>query len=176
MANPGSFSRSDLADILLQGVSGTSFMTLFSYCVANVQNKQFREPVLLAILIRRLYPRITEKESFYLGWLLHYMVGCTFTAAFNRIWKKTWLSRNIFSGLIPGGICGIIGVAVWESVFRIHPYPPRINLKQYYGQLFIAHLVFGAFAAISNIRRLKRIKTSTRIPENERQEETYLFI
>jgi hypothetical protein len=154
MSRLASFIRSDFTDILLQGVSGTLFMTLFSYCAANAEKEQFREPVLLAKLARRLYPEITEKESLLLGWLLHYSVGCFFTTIYNRLWRKTRLPRSVFTGFMLGGICGFVGIAVWHIVFRFHPRPPRIDLKNYYKQLLIAHLIFGAFAAITNIRKI----------------------
>jgi hypothetical protein len=64
----------------------------------------------------------------------------------------------LFTGLILGAACGLIGILVWETVFRVHPSPPRIDLKNYYRQLFIAHLIFGTVAAISNIHALHNRK------------------
>jgi hypothetical protein len=52
------------------------------------------------------------------------------------------------SGLFLGGMNGIIAVAVWGTVFKIHPRPPHINYSKYYNHLLLAHLVFGAFTVL----------------------------
>jgi hypothetical protein len=143
------FRDIDVADMMFSGISGTSFMTLFSYIAANAENEQFREPQLLAALVKRIYTDITPKQAEAIGWALHYMVGCMFTAAYQKIWKRTPLKRNALSGLLLGGISGLIGIAVWHTVFSLHPDPPRTHREGYYKQLFIAHLIFGLLAATS---------------------------
>lgn len=135
--------------ILSAAVTGTTMMTLFSYLSSELSGKQFREPVILSKLIKRLTvtPEVPEKNNAK-GWLLHYAVGLMFSALYDRIWQKTQVRATTASGLILGGVSGLAGAGVWKKTFDLHPNPPQISFKKYYMHLLAAHLVFGAFTAL----------------------------
>lgn len=134
--------------MLSSGSIGTSFMTLFSHLVSESEQEQFREPELLATLIENLHANIKKEYAQSAGWVLHYLVGYMFAMIYQHVWKHTRTKPGFASGLVLGGISGVLAIAVWNTVFRLHPDPPRIDFKKYYIQLFIAHLVFGVTTAM----------------------------
>jgi hypothetical protein len=105
-------------------------MTLFSYIVSEIEEGNFKEPELLAILGHRLSPE-TDKALMRLGgWQLHYAVGLAFVSSYALLWRRTKLKPTPGAGLLLGGISGIIGALAWKFVFHIHPNPPRIEFKK----------------------------------------------
>tara|TARA_B100000678_G_scaffold281557_1_gene279529 strand:+ start:686 stop:838 length:153 start_codon:yes stop_codon:yes gene_type:complete len=40
-----------------------------------------------------------------------------------------------------------VGIGIWETAFRLHPNPPKVDKKDYYSQLLVAHSIFGAGAS-----------------------------
>jgi hypothetical protein len=126
---------------------GTSLMTAFSYYISQHEKDQFREPVLLNILSRRLMNTNQGNYTGAFGWLAHYGVGALFVSAYDKIWKQSG-RPTLWSGLLLGAISGVVGIATWKLVFKLHPSPPTIDFKDYYRQLFVAHLIFGASAAL----------------------------
>jgi hypothetical protein len=154
--------QTHIPEVLSGALAGTSAMTLYSYVLSSKKNKQFREPELLAILLKRLFPESKKSTTQMEGWILHYGVGLLFTAVYDRIWRKT-KGPSLPSSLLLGAISGLIGIGVWKKTFDLHPDPPSIHFKKYYGHLFVAHLVFGAFTALgyrisNNASRLKLSK------------------
>lgn len=139
-------ANSQTCKVIVSGLTGTTFMTAFSYYVSAAKNENFREPQLLAILAKRMIPSLSRKEALIIGWKLHYDVGLLFVSCYAAVWKKS--RPGILSGLLLGALSGLIGIAVWKTVFSLHPNPPRIKYGNYYGHLFVTHLVFGAFAGI----------------------------
>jgi hypothetical protein len=141
-------SKTSVKKISAGALAGTSVMTAFSYLITNEKNREFREPVLLGILLKKVIPSMSKKNSTIGGWLIHYGVGFLFAAAYHQLWKRTKFNPTAFSGLMLGGINGVIGVAAWRATFKLHPDPPKILYKNYYGHLLLAHLVFGLGTAI----------------------------
>ncbi|HKH60227.1 MAG TPA: hypothetical protein VKA49_05320 [Flavitalea sp.] len=133
---------------IFAGLSGTTLMTSFSYLVAQFQKENFREPELLAILLRRLVPELNKKYSKIAGWNIHYAVGIAFAIIYSTLWEKNKLKASVKSGLLLGGLSGLLAIIIWKATFLLHPSPPNVEFKRYYGNLFVAHLVFGAFASI----------------------------
>lgn len=147
----------DIAEVISAAVTGTTFMTLFSYLVSETNEEKFKEPQLLATLLYRLAPQIDKQMSQVAGWGMHYSVGFIFAVLYAKKWRKEKSKATIKSGLILGGLSGLFSIVVWQSVFKLHPAPPKINYKKYYGHLLLAHIVFGAFATIGyNFMRSKR--------------------
>jgi hypothetical protein len=135
--------------ILAAGIAGTSAMTAFSYIISEKENKQFREPELLAGLLKKGIPGTPTTFAKMAGWLIHYAVGVGFTAVYNQLWKnKNDNSPSLANGLLVGGISGVAGAAVWKTSFKVHPNPPTTSFKKYYIHLVAAHLVFGATTAL----------------------------
>jgi hypothetical protein len=140
--------KTNLDKIAAAALTGTSIMTLFSYEVSAEKNKQFREPELLNTLLKRLLPPGKKDVPGITGWLIHYGVGLLFSSVYDRVWKKTKFNPTIVNGLLLGVISGLIGAGVWKTVLELHPDPPKIKEERYYAHLILAHLVFGAFAAL----------------------------
>lgn len=132
--------------VLISGIAGTSFMTLFSYVLSLVKMRDFREPQTLSKLVRRLEPEVKKKYADIACWNVHYAVGILFAAVYGECWERKLLKPGFNNSLVLGGATGLFAIAVWKSVFSLHPDPPRKNFKRYYGQLFTAHVIFGAFA------------------------------
>lgn len=138
-----------LLRITIAAFVGTSFMTAFSYSISEARKKQFREPELLNKLVRRFpLPGISPADKAVTGWVLHYAVGILFTAIFDMVWQKSIMKVNTKSGLILGAIFGLFGISAWTLTFKFHPNPPNTDLKEFFKQLFIAHLIFGYFAML----------------------------
>jgi hypothetical protein len=125
----------------------TSAMTVFSYALSWLMNSNFKEPKNLAILLRNLFPHFNFRYFVPIGWLLHYMVGFVFAAPYCLLWRYDVVRPTILSGSLLGFISGFAGIGIWHFTLSIHPRPHKINLKEYYPQLVVAHIVFGVMAA-----------------------------
>lgn len=134
--------------LLASGLTGTSFMTIYSYALSEFRDKNFKEPKVLGQLLKRLIPVIKKRYAHYNGWVLHYIVGIMFAAAYMYLWETKRMMPTIKNGLLLGGISGIIAIVAWKAVLKLHPNPPKLDFKRYYAQLVAAHIVFGAFALI----------------------------
>ena len=136
-----------LLPVFSAGITGTSFMTFFSYLISKLQSENFREPEILARLIYRIIPQINKRFSHIAGWNLHYSVGFLFAICYATFWEGKH-KPGMKSGLLFGGLSGILAVFVWKSTLSIHPSPPKIKFHRFYGHIFLAHLIFGCFASI----------------------------
>jgi hypothetical protein len=132
--------------ILSAGLLATSVMTLFSYKTSKMTKHQFREPQLLATLMTRIMSQEKNPAHDIHGWLLHYFVGILFVTGYDQIWHKMRVCPRLTDGALLGGISGVVGAEVWSLLLRLHPDPPKVNLKKYYRHLLAAHVVFGIFA------------------------------
>lgn len=139
----------DTTRIILEGLFATTMMTVFSYIVANVRGKQFREPELLNELLSRselFRLKLSKKSS--TGWILHYLIGWIFVILFEVIWQNGLISFSILSGALLGFIAGLVGVVGWQLMFWINKNPSKTTRFEYYLQLMIAHVIFGISVAI----------------------------
>jgi hypothetical protein len=132
--------------VLSAGITGTSAMTLYSYILSIVKSRDFREPQILSQLLRRLQPAVSKKVADIACWNVHYTVGVFFAAVYDELWKQGKLKPNLKNALMLGVLSGGFAIAVWHSVFNLHPDPPQKEFRRYYWQLFTAHVIFGAFA------------------------------
>jgi hypothetical protein len=137
--------------VLSSGILGTSAMTIFSYLVSEVTNENFREPEIMTVLINNLLKNPHQYYAPYLGWSLHYMIGFGFVLIYTKLWDNNKLKPNLKSGIYLGAISGIMGIVGWLTMFKIHPNPPLINLKNFFILLFFAHIIFGIFAMIGYV-------------------------
>lgn len=135
------------AAAVFAGLTGTSFMTSFSYLIAKVQKENFKEPELLAMLLRRLIPELDKRFSRIAGWNIHYSVGVAFAIIYAALWENNKLRPSVKSGLLLGGISGLVAIATWGTAFMLLS-PGKVKFKSYYGHLFVTHLVFGTFASL----------------------------
>jgi hypothetical protein len=138
----------NVSKVITAGVVGTTMMTLFSYWVSEEKSKQFREPALLAILLKRLLKNKDHTANQLTGWIVHYMVGILFAAGYDQLWRKTDAKPSALNGITLGVLCGVFGKEVWNLVLRLHPDPPSVDRKAYFSHLILAHAIFGIFAAL----------------------------
>lgn len=141
----------DILKIALATIVGTSAMTAFSYYVSEKFRELFKEPVLLNILLKRFQREWLPKKTAAVGWILHYLLGLAFVLIYHAIWSWTEVDPTWFTGLIFGIISGIVGIISWIIMFKVSNHTPKIKFKQYYLQLFFAHIVF-ALAVIAVYR------------------------
>lgn len=136
-------------NILFSSIVGTSAMTLFSYLISESENKNFREPEVLAKLIKRLPDNCSEETAQIAGWGMHYTIGLLFVVMYSELWKQKNIDPTITSGILLGTASGIIGILAWKAMFETHPDPPVKDLKDYFRHLLLAHVVFGVFSALA---------------------------
>lgn len=132
-----------VGNTLLAAIVGTTAMTLFSYLVSRKKNKDFREPRLLAKMVFRAFPQITKKDSKVVGWILHCSTGLAFTIIYKIFLENTKLKSNVPEGMVLGFVSGLVAVGVWKAAFSLHPDPPQIKFRDFYGHLILAHIIFA---------------------------------
>jgi hypothetical protein len=132
--------------IVVSGTIATSFMTMFSYAVSEQQKKNFKEPKLLALLLYNLYPQSKKELAVIAGWGLHYSIGIFWTSLYYFLLRRKKKKLSFLQKIFFGTISGIIAILTWKGIFKLHPYPSKINFEEFYWQLLIAHLVFGTTA------------------------------
>lgn len=130
--------------ILIASLAATALMSAFSYIVSAAFGALFKEPVLLDWVLRKSGLKAGGRWHAALGWLLHFVFGLLFVLAYDVIWR--WKGVTLPNTLALGAIGGIVGIAGWMLLFRIPRERPRIPLRQYYLQLFLAHVVFAGTA------------------------------
>ena len=135
--------------ILLPAITGTTFMTLFSYLLSELAEENYSEPEHLGTLIHRLVPQNLKKANLISGWVAHYAVGVLFSLMYNQLWEKRKVTPSVKNGFALGGISGAAAVMIWKFTFKMHPAPPWINYRNYYLQLFGAHIVFALAATLT---------------------------
>lgn len=137
--------------ILVAGIIGTTFMTMFSYLIADKEEEQYREPELLNALIDRskYLPSISNKKSHPLGWGAHFLIGILFMISYRMLWHKALKDPSTAKTIIIGAASGAVGIISWKIFFSQHDNPPHNDRYGYYRQLFFAHIIFSAGAIVS---------------------------
>lgn len=128
-------------DLLIGAAAGTAAMTVFSYFLSGKKSKDFREPALLAKMIRRAFPETEKTFSEAAGWMLHSGFGLFFAFLSNKMIKKMQ-SEDLANNIVAGTVNGIAGVIAWKATFSLHPDPPKIHFHQFYQHLILAHIIF----------------------------------
>ncbi|WP_294820240.1 hypothetical protein [uncultured Flavobacterium sp.] len=136
------------AKIILAGVVGTTFMTLYSYIISKREKQEFTEPVLLNKLMATSenLPEIDNDKKHPAGWLAHYGVGVLFVTCYWFLWRRSLRSPGIVKGLLVGAASGVVAIISWKLMFAANDNPPKNDRYRYYRQLFIAHLIFSILA------------------------------
>ncbi|HZH72179.1 MAG TPA: hypothetical protein VFD91_06790 [Mariniphaga sp.] len=127
--------------ILGMAVISTTGMTLFSYLLAVVFKERFLET---AQLNRLTFPNKSEKRKHHpFGYLIHYLVGIFFSSCYYLAWQRLNLKADTVTSAVMGFLNGLIGIAVWNIAFSLHPKSPKVNRMHFYSQLLAAHVLFG---------------------------------
>jgi glucan phosphoethanolaminetransferase (alkaline phosphatase superfamily) len=157
-------------EVITAGITGTTFMTLFSYLISVADGENFSEPERLGQLAERLLPKLSKEQGQALGWLGHYAVGLLFALVYVELWRRRRPKSSIKNNLLVGAVSGLIAVAIWKTTFKLHPLPPALSFNKYYLQLVPAHVVFAVFAGIG-YQILKRRKFLSYEEEEKRNKE-----
>jgi hypothetical protein len=135
--------------IIISGIVGTTFMTLFSYIVSELAHENFSEPEHLATMIKRLVPPIDKEKSLIAGWSVHYAIGFLFCLVYFELWRSGKIKPTVTNGVLLGTVSGLIAVIVWKLTFKSHPSPPWVDYTNYYRQLVPAHVIFAVLATVT---------------------------
>ena len=134
----------DFLKIFLAKVNATVMMTIFSYVVSRIRHKDFKEPEIINHLLKPIkFLKIKSEKWFLGGWALHFFTGVLFVTAYHFIWENNYYGSTFISASELGGATGIIWLIAWTLIFKYHPHPPNIKLKQFYVQIFFSHIVFA---------------------------------
>lgn len=136
----------EIIKIIVATLAGTSVMTAFSYLASESFNKLWKEPVLLNLVVERAKLDFSPRRKSIFGWLIHYLIGLGFVLCYHFIWKYTDAEPTWTCGLLFGAVSGLVGIVSWFFLFKMPKEKPKINIKQYYVQLFIAHVFFAMTA------------------------------
>ncbi|OKS87630.1 hypothetical protein [Mucilaginibacter polytrichastri] len=157
--------------IFAAGTAGTAVMTLFSYAVTKAAKSNYLEPSILGQLLNRVTP-LEKQTAMVTGWASHLGIGILFTGAYDKYLQLKKTRPTLANALLMGSLGGLTGIAIWQATFKAHPNPPGVNLKNFYKQLFIAHLIFGAAVALTYEADDMEIVN----PDPFYQETDYIFI
>ena len=141
--------------VIIAGIVGTTFMTLYSYLKAKKENQEYVEPIMINRLIdnSKNLPSIRDEEIHPAGWVLHYITGIGFVSVYQLLSKDALTKPTFGKTFIIGSLSGLAGILVWKMLFKQHDQPPRNYRYGYYRQLFVAHIIF-ALAALPTYKVL----------------------
>ena len=140
----------------------TSAMTAFSFTTAKIQEREFREPEVLAKLISGAWPGTPKTKASLAGWLTHYAVGFVFCNMYDKLWTKTALKPTWVSGALIGAASGVVGIFGWKKILDIHPNPPHLKIDSYFGHLLAAHVIFGTMAVFPYRKKKQQLSANER--------------
>ncbi len=129
--------------IICSAIVGTTVMTLFSYLVSKSFNKLYKEPILLKYVLERTHVSISSNLTLFLGWFLHYVIGILFVVIYHFIWMNRWMEISIFHSFILGFASGLVGIVAWRFMFAVSDSESKVDMKGYFFQLVIAHILFA---------------------------------
>jgi hypothetical protein len=133
-------------EMIVASLAGTTLMTGFSELMSEVKGSNYNEAEILGELLNRITP-LRKTQARLAGWLAHYGVGVVFAAMYDLYLKQTNSKANVVNGSLYGFLSGLAGVGIWKATFKMHPNPPGVDLKTYYPQLVLAHVIFGLVTA-----------------------------
>lgn len=139
----------DVLQIMIAAFSATNIMTTFSYLLSVTYNRLFKEPVLLNFILDEVGFSVKSKWKGFAGWFAHYCIGLLFVLTYDILWRYTNIEFGFGSGLLFGIVSGFIGIVGWHLMFRLPNNKPNVPLKDYYVQLFFAHIIFAIAVVIA---------------------------
>ena len=121
---------------------GTSLMTVFTYCLSEILNKQYKQPILIAYFQDIFRIELSRTAKRVVGWLLHYCTGAIFLLLFHLYWKFDDALITWPSGLLLGALAGFAGMVIWKICFTVVK-EKQIPEKGFYIHIFFAHIIFA---------------------------------
>lgn len=152
-----------LEKTLIAGGVGTSLMTASSALMSLIPKEEFREPDQLEKLVGRLLPFLSSNGKTIAGWAAHYGMGMLFAAIYVDLWEARKIKPDMKTGLVLGGVSGMVGMLIWKASFWLHPLPPNNRKLDFYLQRIPAHVVFAVFATVA-YRLVKRLEQRSQLP------------
>ncbi|KLT63590.1 hypothetical protein [Pedobacter sp. BMA] len=131
-------------------IAGTTVMTLSS-ALMSLGEQDFREPKHLRRLVGRLLPTLSSETKTLTGWAGHYALGMAFSLIYVMLWEKKLLKPSVGSAILLGLASSVVGIGIWKTTFKLHPFTPFMDYKRFYLQRIPAHLVFAAFATVGYV-------------------------
>ena len=144
----------DLLKIAIAAFSATNIMTTFSYIISKTYNKLFTEPVMLNYILDAIGINLGGKLKKAQGWIAHYFIGLFFVILYESVWRFSQIKFGWISGLAFGAVSGGIGIIGWFFIYRLPDKKPKAPLRDYYLQLFLAHIIF-ALAVVAAFKIFK---------------------
>jgi hypothetical protein len=89
------------------------------------------------------------------GWFTHFAIGLAMTTVFNAMQQRTQKTSTLRDTIVFGGLSGIASIIAWKISLKALPRHSNKFYKQFYTQLFIAHVIF-AFTVIQTKKRLSK--------------------
>jgi len=139
----------DILKIMIAAFSATNIMTTFSYLISVTYNKLFKEPVMLNYILNGVGISLNGKLKKAEGWIAHYIIGLFFVIIYESIWRYTDIKFGWISGLAFGAVSGGIGILGWHLIYRLPDKKPVAPLRDYYLQLFLAHIIFACAVVVA---------------------------
>lgn len=129
--------KSNFSLVLLAGIAGTIIMTLFMYIVAAFGGPELNPATMLAQ---------TFQIPVFIGWILHFMVGITFSALYYlllvRILKfKGWVWHGLILGVV-AFLIAQVSFAIMGAIGILIPDPQGAPALIMAGSI-VGHLLFG---------------------------------
>ncbi len=146
----------EVVQIAIAAAAGTSVMTAFSYLASESFGRLWKEPVLLNLVTAKAKTDFSPKRKSVFGWIIHYAIGLAFVLCYHLIWKYSDARPTWACGLFFGAGSGLLGICSWSFLFRLPAEKPKIGIRQYYLQLFIAHIFF-ALAVVAAYKLLLQL-------------------
>ena len=135
---------------LNSAIVATSAMTAFSYLASWLIKQNFKEPKLLGDMLEPTLPHRAKALSTPGGWAAHYCFGLTWSLMLIEYIKAANIKNSAENGLIIGSVGGLTAIACWKFLFDSHPCPPKTHRRNFYAQLFLAHLIFTGTLMATN--------------------------
>jgi uncharacterized membrane protein YagU involved in acid resistance len=134
-------------NVMLSGIAGTAFMTLFMYLLGYITKRRLKVVKILGTMLT-LYSnpdgKLSENnKAITIGLLTHYSIGIVFSICYLILWENGIGKPDITYGFIFGIINGILGIFIWRLFILIHPSPPRLPFKTYMSSLVLGHVVYA---------------------------------
>jgi hypothetical protein len=147
-----------LLKILVGTIAGTSALTTTSYKLSELRNKQFREPELINSFLKKKFGLDIPKDHPN-GWIIHFIVGALFLAAYDKVWSTDGINKTIKSDILLGTVTGLVGVAAWKLISKLEPRMKALKKDEYYLQLFISHVIFSLMSSTAYGKKITTGKT-----------------
>ncbi len=139
----------ELLKVIIAGILGTILMTTFSYFFSWLRSRQFREPKLLNMILRRsTTDGINPSNNSVIGWIVHFSIGIILMTLFYMFHLIFSYRISLLSIFFYGLLAGSLSILSWYLMFSLSPNPKKVPLKEFYLQLLVAHILFALGAVI----------------------------